>query len=390
MKALLVIFNYKAGFPFIQDLERNLKHQGIEVDVLDSDRLFLKKHNDLVQNLTLKLLAKVVDVPKIGTAFRIFVLKRFLKKQKSKYNVVSVHSCDPIYIYLATDLRNLSKNFYPMVWGSDFYRANTSLREKKRVIFDNARYIIFANPVNAFDFISYYRDYKEKSIITGFGVAKFDLIKKVKMQYTIEQLKTSFGFPSDKIIVAVGYNGTKGQQHEKLLEQVSALNHLVKDRIFLLLQMTYGLDKEYAKNVQIKAKMTGINYKIITQFLDDEETSKLRLAVDVVLNAQITDGFSSSVQEHIFARNILVVGEWLPYRPLELAKIFYYKTPLESFGKNLTEVVEQYNEVKTLTRDNPNKLYAISSWSSRIKNWVSIYKGEGSKFLFNENDMCIK
>lgn len=390
MKVLLVIYNYDAGFPFIQEIEANLKAQpGMEVDVLDTHQLELRHHNGKREALVSPLVKKMGALPKIGIWIKIFKLRGWLACQKGKYDVVNIHNCDAIYIHLIKSLRALTPNLYSMVWGSDFYRADEAMRRRKRAIFDNSRYIIFANPVNARDFIKHYDDYRGKAVINGFGVGKFDHIMKYRQSETIDNLKKQFHFPTDKIIVAVGYNGTKGQQHVKLLESISKLPAAIKDRLFLVLQMTYGFQQEYCNEVEAKAATTGVSYSVLKEFFDDEKTSRLRLAIDVVLNAQITDGFSSSIQEHIFAENIVVVGDWLPYQPLELAEIFYLRTPLDGFSKTLTNVVERYDEMKAATRGNSDKIYRLSSWSARIKSWVSIYQGEGARFLYQENELNI-
>lgn len=392
MKVLLAIYNYKAGFPFIQDIESNLKLQkGIEVDVLDTDQLFLKKHDGSIQHLVkANWINKMLHLPKIGTAIRVTILRRFLPKLRGKYDLVNIHNCDPIYIYLGRQFRKVSSNLYPMIWGSDFYRANKKMRDKKKNLFNNARYIVFANPVNAQDFVNYYNDYKEKAIITGFGVSKFDLIREIFLTEKQDNLKAKFGFPLNKMIVAVGYNGTQGQQHVKLLQELASLPEIIKQKLFLVLQMTYGFNNDYANEVEKYAVDTDIEYKMIREFLDDKETSRLRVAIDVVLNAQTTDGFSSSIQEHIFAKNIVVVGDWLPYKPLELAQIVYIQKPLGKFSEAVIEIIDGYERLKNAVQENSNKIYSISGWDTRIQNWISIYKGEGKKYLYNENEMQIK
>lgn len=392
MKVLLVIYNYKAGFPFIQDLAMHLKQQpDLEVDTLDTDEMFVKTHNGTIHTLTENLLVKrLLPLPKIGTALRLFFLKRYLQSQQGKYDAVGLHSCDAIYVYLAKALRSITPNFYPMIWGSDFYRATPAWLKKKRVIFDNARNIIFANPVNARDFTRHYREYHEKAIINGFGVAKFDLIKQIRAENTLTSLKIEFGLPLDKIIVAVGYNGSKGQQHKKILNELSGLPAVIREKIFLVLQMTYGHNQVYTQEVIKHVAQSGINYRLIDAFLDDRQIASLRLAVDVVLNAQISDGFSSSIQEHLFAGNIVVVGDWLPYLPLELANIIFFKKRLQEFGATLQSIVEQYAEMKDSVTGNAEKLYRLSSWRSRIKNWVDIYAGRGDRFRYNEQEMQIR
>jgi|GEM_PF-3351130 len=390
MNVLLVIYNYEAAFPFIQDLEKNLKtQQGVQVDVLDTNNLTLRRHAGGKEELAGPFARLLMRLPRIGHRLKAPLLRRLLAGMKGRYDVVNIHNCDEIYIHLMDALRGITDQVYTMMWGSDFYRASEAMRARKKIIFDKSRYVMFANPVNARDLTSYYNDYRDKAIINGFGVAKFDLIRAIGEQQSITELKEHFGFPQDKIVVAVGYNGTKGQQHVELLDEIARLPEAVRARLFLVLQMTYGFQQDYCSGVEARAKELGLKYKLLKDFFNDEETARLRLAIDVVLNAQVTDGFSSSIQEHIFARNIVVVGDWLPYQPLELARIFYLRTPLDGFHAVLSDVVARYGEMKAETQGNSEKIYELSSWNHRIKSWVSIYRGEGARFLYQENDLKI-
>jgi hypothetical protein len=390
MRVLLVISSYKSGFPYIQDLKKELEAKDVRVNILDVENLFLIQNDQEVRISGSWFVKKMLQLPGIRTYVRTFILKRYLKTLIGQYDSVGIHSCDLIYVYLIKDLQKVSPNLTATIWGSDFYRADAGQREKKRVIFDTSRYIIFGNPVNARDFIEYYKDYRHKAVITSFGVSKFDAIREIQNNESTEALKARFGLPLDKIILALGYNGSRGQQHTELLKELSTLDESLKKRLFIVLQMTYGATEAYCKEVELQAGQTGIDYTILRNFLNDEDMARFRLSMDIVLNAQITDGFSASIQEHIYAGNILIVGDWLPYKPLELAGICYIKKPLGQFAAALTEVLERYDELKGQMQDNADKLYMLSGWNAKIGNWISIYKGEGGPFLYKENEMYIK
>lgn len=380
MKVLLVISSYKNGFPYIQDLERKLKTQEISVSVLDIESLFLINNDgsisEVADSFTLKFILKV---PKVRTGIRVFLLKRYFKKLKGKYDAIGIHSCDLIYIHLIEGLRKISKNLSVTIWGSDFYRASDLMRQRKKKVFDLCDLIVFGNPSNQYDFVSYYKDYYGKSVVCGFGITKFDIIKKVLEHSKKQEVKSSLGLPTNKLIVAIGYNGTVQQQHEMLIDCLTTLPKTLKEKIFLLFQMSYGGNEEYRKQVEKKAKACGINYKLITHFLSDEETSKIRIATDIVLNAQLTDGFSASIQEHLFAKNVVIVGSWLEYKSLDQSNIFYLKSSKENFGRMSFDVIENYSKYSQLIENNTEKIYELSSWDSRLSDWIAIYKGTVKK-----------
>jgi hypothetical protein len=376
LKVLLVISDYKNGFPYIQDLERELKRSGVFVNVLDVENLYMVENDSSITRLAdSSIVNSLLKLPKIRTFARTMVLKQFLKKKKGYYDSVGIHSCDLIYAHLVDDLREIAPNLSVTIWGSDFYRATEEARKVKKKILDACDLIVFGNPSNEEDLINYYNKYGERSVVCGFGVTKFDIIDRELQVKSREEIKKELGLPLDRYITTIGYNGTPGQQHEKLIESVQELPEQIRNKIFLLFQMSYGGSESYKKQVEKKAEASGIPYRFITNFLSDEATSRIRIATDIVLNAQITDGFSASIQEHIYAGNIVIVGDWLQYKSLDHIRVFYIKSPEGQLGGKLREVVEQYSRYHDLVAKNADSIYELSSWKSRLPHWISIYFG---------------
>jgi serine/threonine protein kinase len=375
MRVLLVISDYKNGFPYIQDLESELKAKGVFVNTLDIQNLLLIDQQGETKRLA--SFGFFLKLPRIRTWLRLLVVKRFLRSVKGKFDTVGIHSCDPIYDFLVEELDHVSPNLTVTVWGSDFYRAPDSLRNRKQKLLDRCKAIVFGNPSNKEDFINYYNKYHDRSIVCGFGITKFDIINSVLSRLTVNEIKSELQLPLDKFIVTIGYNGSPGQQHIKLIDSIMDLSQEEKSAIFLIFQMTYGGSADYKRSVERKAKESGINFRVIDHFLDDEETSKIRIATDIVLNAQITDGFSASIQEHIYANNKVVVGNWLKYQSLDDSGIYYLRSDFAGFAGHLRNICRDFGKYDALTRDNANKIYQLSSWNSRLPVWIKIYDPEG-------------
>lgn len=376
MKVLLVISDYKSGFPYIQDLERELKVSNVFVNVLDVENLFIVKNDGSTQKLAdSSLLKTLLLLPKIRTYTRVAILKRFLRTIRGTYDAVGIHSCDLIYVHLVEDLKKVAPNLSVTIWGSDFYRASEEARQAKKKILNACNLIVFGNPSNEEDLVRYYKKYEDRSVVCGFGVTKFDMIDYELRKRSREEIRSALQLPSDRHIVTIGYNGTPGQQHEKLIESVRTLPAEIKKRIFLLFQMSYGGSEAYKKQVEAKAQTCGIPYLFLTDFLSDQDTSRIRIATDIVLNAQVTDGFSASIQEHIYAGNVVVVGDWLQYKSLDRASVFYLKSEEGNFGCKLVDIVQSYPKYRQLTEKNSDRIYQLSSWKSRLPDWISIYRG---------------
>jgi hypothetical protein len=380
MKVLLVISDYAGGFPFIQDLESELKNAGLEVDVLEFSQ-FTYRENGKDQRYASKLFSRLAKFRKLGTLVTIFTVKSKLKELRGKYDAVNIHSCEHIYYYLAKPMRKLTDNISVMIWGSDFYRVSNSIREKNRRIFDQMRFIAFGNPQNAKDFTGYYNNYADKSVIAGFGSKKFDLIKNL-MKRNPAEIRKQFGLPEDKIIISCGYNGREMQQHLLMLEQVGLLSPQLKSKIFLVLQLGYGADPAYVQNLKDKLGEIRVPYKMFDKMLSDEEIAALRIVPDITLNAQVSDGFSSSIQEHLLARNILIVGDWLPYAFLEKKGMFLRRVPVKDFSVVIEDVIQNLSSYKEKVAGNTEIIESISGWPTRVNEWKKVYTGDVKEIAF--------
>lgn len=388
MRVLLIIENYKNGFPFIQDLETNLRKRCLIVDVLDLDNGFIKKNDDTCADIfPSRALKKFIRIPKVGFLIKLVLLRRLFYNFQGRYDAVNIHYCGYVYVYIIRWLAKLANHLSVVVWGSDFYRDLPAQREKKKIIYDTCSHIIFCNPVNALDFVNAYKNYSDKSLITGFGNSKFDLIPSIAKVANLNTLKSEFNFPLDKYAVACGYNGREEQQHLKLIAELITLRPDIKELIFLVFQMTYSSDKHYVEEVKAAAMLSGIECVFLQNFMDDLQIAKYRLAVDIVLNAQTTDGFSASLQEHIIAQNILIVGDWLPYSPMKEQNIFFFSVPIGGFVRAVEHVVDHYDLIKPKTWLNAEEIYKISSWDIKINKWIDAFSNRVEDLKFDESKL---
>src|SRR3989304_10346614 len=91
---------------------------------------------------------------------------------------------------------------------------------------------------------------------------------------------------------------------------------------------------------------SNLNYKIMKSMLNIEDIARLRLIANIVLNIQTTDQLSASVQEHLFAGNIVIVGKWLPYDIYDEMGIFFVRAgDLNTLGKKLVDCIINHDEM---------------------------------------------
>ena len=148
--------------------------------------------------------------------------------------------------------------------------------------------------------------------------------------------KKQLGLPGDRTIIGVGHNGDRGDKHPEILAGWERLPDEVKQRVFLVLPMTYGLTAAYGKTVEAACQRTGIEYLILKEYLSRDALAALRVAVDITIFMPESDAMSAAALETIYAGNVLVAGVWLPYGPYRRLGLPYVE--VEDYGQ-LAQVI---------------------------------------------------
>ena len=376
-KILLVVTSITTAQPFITSIARQLDKLGHAVEVLDLSVLELHSAGRITP-IAPRWAALLTGVRKVGVLAQILAVSAFCRRMAGKYDAVTIHSCDHVYVHLAKSLRRLTGNFSGMIWGSDFYRIGTDMREEHRRIFDRLDHIVFANPGNARDFNEHYRDedYRRKSVLAGFGNDKFDLIRDTEATEGRASARAHFGFPGDRLTVACGYNGREIQQHGLLLEALAAQPPAIRDQLHLVFQFGYGGSRDYRLAIEAQAQRSGLQAQFLDDELDDRAIARLRLATDLTLTAQVSDGLSHSIQEALFAGSVLLAGDWLPYDYLQANGVYLCRASPAEFPARLGDIVSHFEEHRQRASGNAPAMQALSGWQSQGRRWDRLYAGE--------------
>lgn len=374
MKKILIIYPFINQEPLVYNLVINLRKNGINADAINST--FLKHAAKPIYQPSLQF--KIIfflfslPIPKVRGFFsKVIGLDNILVKLANNYDLIDFHFFSKSYDRTILKLLKL-KIIKITIWGSDFYRADSLRREQQRVIFEKCNSIQIATNNMKNDFIDYFHDFEEKIKTANFGIVHFDIISKIKKTTYSPLYKTQLY--DDKLMVVCGYNGSQGQQHSIIIEALNKLDKSVKDKIFLVFPMTYGATKAYVKEVMSKLNNIQIPFIILESHLSDIDVAKLRIETDLVINIQITDAFSGSLQEHIYAENLVLVGDWLPYSILDENDVFYKKTNLDDLANQISDCIVNNSSYKKMTLGNMERMHNISSWSVAGKKLSMIYK----------------
>ena len=324
--------------------------------------------------IIIRLLKLFLAIPKIHGLLLLLFQRKIIINLSRNYQVIDIHFFSTCYDKIIPQLSGQSKKIKITVWGSDFYRANKKRIEEQRSLYGLVDCIQVATNRMGTDFLKTFPEYYSKIRYAHFGMQQFDLIKEFDNKIELYNYRHALGIPDDRLIIACGYNGSYSQQHLIIIDSIASLKPPLKESVFLLFQMTYGLTAEYLKRITDHLTSTGLSYRILTNHLSKNEVAKLRLITDIAISISISDAYSASVQEQIFAENIVITGAWLPYDYLKEKNIYFIETEINELTGKISDCLENIETHKNRLIHNRDKIHKVSSWESSIIDWVHIYR----------------
>lgn len=362
---ILLIGNSKTVFA--KELQSELVERGGDVSLLDFEYLELYDKNGIKDDRFSKKFLKHKNLPKIHMIFRMMIIKNAIKD----YDVINIHVARWYYVLILKILskRKLVVSFY----GSDFYRSSKYARRLIYPLLKIAKTVTFTNEKTQNSFLHYYKNFQDKTRVCRFGLKTLDFIDRNRDKNKLE-IKKHLGYSKDKTIVTCGYNSTKAQQHEKIIENIIKLPQDILENIQFIFPMTYGdnVNREKIKSVLLK---TNLDYIVLEDFLRGDDNAYIKLASDIMINILTTDSFSGSMQEFLYAKNVVITGSWLPYDIFDREGIIYEKiSSSDTLSSKLKDVLLNMEHYRKDVDKNIDIIAKLSSWSKNISCWTEILK----------------
>jgi len=348
--------------------------------ILITDDLKNKKWIEFYKRNNIEIINKKVKIPVLknipilrGIINQILLIIKLRKKRS--FSTIHVHFVSKSKCFFLPYLRKMTNNIVLTYWGSDLLRrTDKEIRQMKKYV-DLADKITFSTNKLRSKFEAVFgEEYSHKLSIVKFGSDNFEAIDKVKSNETLEESKNVLGLPNDKIIIVCGYNRNKKQQQLEILKQISLLQDSIIEKMCIVYPMTYGpKDNEYEK--QLKELNSTLKCEIIYlyDYMFAEDIARLCRSTDIFIHAQVTDAFSATVQEFLYAGSILINGGWLDYSEFDLHNIDYIKFDrFEQLKTILEDTINNLQNVKYSMNKNRNKILELSSWEANRNKWLSV------------------
>lgn len=336
--------------------------------ISDEDRKFYEKKGVVLVNLYEKSGA-------LGRLPKISNLLCYLKNLK-KYTLGGRIDCIHIHYignpklmkYSYLFLRKYSSRLIATFWGSDILDIDRKRANQIKGLMTVSDKIVLSTYEMRKKFRDYYGNaFDEKIEACLFGNAIIEAATK-------KQERTNTKKDKNKLIISIGYNGSKRQQHLKVLEELNKLSNEIKEKIFIIIQMSYGInDLSYKGEVEQKMNDYELDGEIIEEYLNIEETIELKSNVDLFINSQKTDALSSSVLEYMYFGAEVLNPEWINYRDWTDLDISFNKyKEFSDINKWIIKLLE--GEKPTNHRRNKEIIEHNFTWKHNAKKWQSLYE----------------
>lgn len=313
-------------------------------------------------------------IPFLKIIYYYFGIKKILDKN-NKYDVISIQMVYYYYFLAVSILKRKSKKLLLTFYGSDFNQLSPIYKPFLKRVVRSASKISTANPKLRYD-LQHHFDLSESDIsIVRFGLRPLDKLSSLIKQTTKSDAKKEIGF-GNSFVITIGTNASQNQNHLEIINIISNVTELLPKDYLLVFPMTYGYGnrREYIDKIKSLLIKKKLNFKILDDFLSDQDIAILRISTDILIQLQNHDQLSGAMQEHLFAGNIVITGAWLDYNIMKQNNIFFLEINQISELEDLLPKLFEDTQVDFQKRnENSQKVWDLSSWSKTINNWLIFY-----------------
>lgn len=259
-------------------------------------------------------------------------------------------------------------------WGSDLLRSPKKELRRMKPYLHRCDGITVHSELNRKRIRELYGDeYAKKTTLLYFGQIGYQNIDLVGGEMDQAACKAHFGVPAERYVVCPGYSASPAQHQLEVVRALAGLPEERLGRVALILQQTYQKNSpEYMEEVQKAARALPCQTVVLTEFMDDMESARLRLATDLFIHAIATDAFSGSLQEYLYAGATVIKGDWLDYPQLEEMGI---RLPSFHEYQELPALVARAmeGELPPLTQERRALFPQRYSWAAARGAWLKLY-----------------
>jgi hypothetical protein len=260
--------------------------------------------------------------------------KRLALKEYIYKNYISTGSFDVLHFHFCTrsnlEYLHFVKKEVKVIcsfWGSDLWRVS-NIRDNFYVskALNNADVITVQTPEMALALKAKYGNFRNNV-------------------QALEEFKLKYQLVEGKLIIQLGHNAFQENNHLKMIEALRSLPKSYKNKMIFILHLSYGRKVQYLadiKNAVIESP--DLEFRILDEFMNPIEISKLRLVTDIMIHAPISDALSGTMTEVLYAGNTVIAGGWLPFGILRRNEIQFEE--FEEFENLVPKLIQTIEKIE--------------------------------------------
>lgn len=316
----------------------------------------------------------VYIIRKIKCALFIINFFKNLSFISKKYDLVTVQYTEKWNAFWGRIASKLNKKLIVSFWGSDLLRLNKPDKNTLLAIKCSSAVTLTTDEMRNKFITLYGEKYSNKIRMTKFGSNGIDYLNN---EFDKNEFAYRFGIDTNKVIVSIGYNKMKEQQHLAVLKVINSLPDSIRSKIHIILRLTYGSgDSNYVNQIKDLVALSQCTNTIFEEYLSDKDIAGITHLTDIFIHAQTTDARSASMSEHLYSKCLVINPSWINYPDFE-GKVFYL-------------TFKDFDDLKAVLLDNLckkeqsryiDKLYEntktvsdLCSWDSLAPLWRKIYE----------------
>jgi len=271
--------------------------------------------------------------------------------------------------------RQCGAQWVATIWGSDFLRASDAEKRRMAPLLSRCHFVHTVTSMIGDQVVQCCgEEIRSRLVLADFGQDSYRLMDEMQKRMSKADCKQSYGIDPESFALCIGYSASAAQQQLKVLQAMKTMPPDILRKITIVLQQTYCMDDpDYVRQTHEAAAKLPCKTIIMTEFMNDEQCARLRLASDAFILAITTDALSSTMLDYLYAGTCVIAGSWLDYPPLDAWGIRLHR--FGDFAELPALITQAVNgEITGLSPKQRAIFPAEGSWESLMPKWLGLYK----------------
>ena len=159
-----------------------------------------------------------------------------------------------------------------------------------------------------------------------------------------------------------------------MVDAIEENSDILPKNYVLIFPLTYHRnDEKYIADLKNRLNEKQINHICYDDFLSEKDLARIRISSDIYITIPKSDAASSSLLEYLLAGNVVLAGDWLPYKYHSDLGLYFHTSSLKNLPNKIRDIIINFNKYKNDTMKNKQIVLNNCSWSYRIKGWEYIF-----------------